>query len=115
VGLADRRRDVVREFSRGMQQRLAIARATLHDPQILLFDEPHTGLDQDAAQMLDGLLRQIASAGRTILMTSHDLLRAADLATRVDILSRGVVEASLQGEALRPGTLMERYQQVTHG
>lgn len=115
VGLADRRRDVVREFSRGMQQRLAIARATLHDPKILLFDEPHTGLDQDAAQMLDELLRQIASSGRTILMTSHDLLRAAELATRVDILSRGVVEASLQGEELQPRSLTDRYRQVTHG
>jgi heme exporter protein A len=115
VGLTARRKDLVREFSRGMQQRLAIARAVLHDPKILLFDEPYTGLDQDAAGMLDGLLRQVASAGRTVLMTSHDLDRAAELATRVDILSRGVMVASLARDELDPAGLAERYRAVTHG
>jgi heme exporter protein A len=67
----------------------------LHDPQILLFDEPHTGLDQEASAMLDGVLRQVAGQGRTVLMTSHDLLRAADLASRIDILSGGVIARSL--------------------
>ncbi len=115
VGLAERRRDLVRQFSRGMQQRLAIGRAVLHGPRILLFDEPHTGLDQDAAEMLDGVLRRIAAMGHTILMTSHDLSRAADLATRVDILSRGLVAASLSREVLDPAGLAERYREVTRG
>ena len=57
VGLSTRRRDLVRQFSRGMQQRLAIGRALLHDPQVMLFDEPYTGLDQDASSMLDEVLR----------------------------------------------------------
>src|SRR5574342_1006577 len=61
VGLANRRRDLVRTFSRGMQQRLAIGRAILHDPEVVLFDEPHTGLDQDASNMLDGVLREVAA------------------------------------------------------
>jgi heme exporter protein A len=94
VGLAARRRDPVRSFSRGMQQRLSLARALLHEPQVLLFDEPYTGLDQQASEMLDELLRATSAAGRTIVMSSHDLLRAATLGDRVDVLSRGTIAAS---------------------
>ena len=96
VGLSSRRRDLVRTFSRGMQQRLAIGRAVLHDPDVLLLDEPHTGLDQDAAEMLDGVLRSVAQRGHTIVMTSHDLARAAGLAARFDVLSRGKIIASVK-------------------
>ncbi len=95
VGLAGRRRDLVRTFSRGMQQRLAIGRAVLHDPDVLLLDEPHTGLDQDACEMLDAVLRQVAARGRTVVMTSHDLSRVEDLATRFDVLTRGAIRASI--------------------
>jgi heme exporter protein A len=114
VGLLARKRDLVRQFSRGMQQRLAIARAILHDPEVLLFDEPHTGLDQEAAAMLDGVLEEIAAKGRTVVMTSHDIARAGDLATRVDILSKGVIAASLSGSQLDPLQLPEIYRSVTH-
>jgi heme exporter protein A len=79
AGLEPRRRDLVRTFSRGMQQRLAIARAVIHDPDVLLLDEPYTGLDQDASSMLDGVLRSVTAQGRTVVMTSHDLARAEDL------------------------------------
>jgi heme exporter protein A len=113
VGLHPRRRDLVRQFSRGMQQRLAIGRAILHRPDILLFDEPHTGLDQEAAAMLDQVLQEIASAGRTVVMTSHDISRAADLADRVDILSKGVITASESTDALDPIQLTELYRSVT--
>jgi heme exporter protein A len=95
VGLTGRRRDLVRTFSRGMQQRLAIGRAVLHDPDVLLLDEPHTGLDQDACEMLDAVLRQVAARGRTVVMTSHDLSRVEDLATRFDVLTRGAIRASI--------------------
>ena len=71
VGLEARRGDLVRTFSRGMQQRLAIGRAVLHDPDVMLFDEPYTGLDQDAASMLDQVLLTVAQQGRTVVMTSH--------------------------------------------
>ncbi len=113
VGLQRRRRDLVRSFSRGMQQRLAIARATLHEPALLLFDEPHTGLDPDAAAMLDDLLREVAQRGRTIVMTSHDLQRASDLATRVDILSKGKIAASFQRGDIDTQRLLETYRSVT--
>ncbi len=113
VGLRARRKDLVRQFSRGMQQRLAIARAILHDPQVMLFDEPHTGLDQDAAAMLDGILQEVAARGRTVVMTSHDILRAARLASRVDILSKGVIALSVKGEELDPDALPRRYREVT--
>jgi heme exporter protein A len=114
VGLSSRRKDLLRQFSRGMQQRLAIGRAILHDPAVLLFDEPHTGLDQEAASMLDGVLRKVASAGRTVVMTSHDLIRTADLASRVDILSKGVIAASVKGEDIDPLKLPVVYQSVTN-
>ena len=96
VGLTPRKGDLVRTFSRGMQQRLAIGRAVLHDPDIMLFDEPHTGLDQDACAMLDDVLRDVAARGRIVVMTSHDLARAADLASRFDVISRGIITASVQ-------------------
>ena len=112
IGLYHRRRDLVRTFSRGMQQRLAIGRAVLHDPEVMLFDEPHTGLDQDASAMLDKVLREVAARGRTVVMTSHDLARAADLASRFDVLSRGVVTASVKRDEIDPDNLLAIYRQA---
>jgi heme exporter protein A len=112
VGLSARRRDLVRTFSRGMQQRLAIGRAVLHDPEVILFDEPYTGLDQDASEMLDGVLRRVAAEGRTVVMTSHDLARAGELASRFDILSRGVITASASQASLGKGNLLDFYKQA---
>jgi heme exporter protein A len=114
VGLSARRRDLVRRFSRGMQQRLAIGRAILHEPAVMLLDEPHTGLGQDAAAMLDGLLRQVAAQDRTVVMTTHDLDRASNLAVRVDILSRGVIAASVRGDEIGPERLPGLYRSVIH-
>jgi len=112
VGLTNRRRDLVRTFSRGMQQRLAIGRAVLHDPEVMLFDEPHTGLDQEACLMLDNVLREVAARGRTVVMTSHDLARAAELASRFDILSRGMILASARREELAQDALLGFYRQT---
>jgi heme exporter protein A len=114
IGLRARQRDLVRQFSRGMQQRLAIGRGILHDPTILLFDEPHTGLDQEAASMLDELLLEVGSRGRTVVMTSHDLARAAKLASRVDILSKGRIAASASLKEMTPDELPALYRSVTH-
>jgi heme exporter protein A len=112
VGLAARRRDLVRTFSRGMQQRLAIGRAVLHDPEVMLFDEPHTGLDQDASNMLDNVLREVAARGRTVVMTSHDLARTADLASRFDVLSRGTITASVSRGEIDPEQLPGFYREA---
>jgi heme exporter protein A len=112
VDLSKRRNDLVRTFSRGMQQRLSIARAVLHDPEILLLDEPYTGLDQDASAMLDGVLKQIAAQGRTVVMTSHDLARAAELGTRFDVLSRGKIMASANRDEIPEDGLLAFYRKA---
>jgi len=121
VGLETRRLDLVRTFSRGMQQRLAIGRAVLHDPEVLLLDEPYTGLDQQACEMLDGVLRRATldgvagvtgGLGRTVVMTSHDLLRAADMAGRFDVLSHGAIRASVRKTDLPPDGLLAFYRQA---
>jgi heme exporter protein A len=112
VGLTSRRGDLVRTFSRGMQQRLAIGRAVLHDPDVMLFDEPHTGLDQDASAMLDTVLQSVAAQGRTVVMTSHDMVRAEALARRFDVLSRGQIVASATRDELRHSNLLAFYKQA---
>ena len=91
VGLWHRRHDLVRTFSRGMVQRMAIARALLHNPPILLLDEPDTGLDPQAAEMMTDLLREIGGSERTIIMTTHHLERGLELADRVVMLVGGLI------------------------
>jgi ABC-type multidrug transport system ATPase subunit len=78
----------------------------------MLFDEPYTGLDQDASSMLDEVLRSVAAQGRTVVMTSHDLARAEELATRFDILSRGVITASATRKDLRKTNLLAFYKKA---
>jgi heme ABC exporter ATP-binding subunit CcmA len=86
----DRVKDsLVREFSRGMRQRLAVARAFLHDPQMLLLDEPFTALDDRAIALLQNLLRDALKEGRTVLMSTHQLREALELATHVVLINRG--------------------------
>jgi heme exporter protein A len=93
VDLLPRANDRVRGYSRGMTQRLAIARALIHDPQILLLDEPFSGLDEAAAERLQSLLARIHAEepARSTLLTTHDLTRGLDFASRVLILKRGKV------------------------
>jgi len=112
VGLTPRRRDLVRTFSRGMQQRLAIGRAILHDPEVLLLDEPHTGLDQDACDMLDRALQQVAVRGRTLVMTSHDLARAESLASRPAVPMRGTLQGSVSRSEISQDGLLAYYRQT---
>lgn len=91
AGLARSADRIVRSFSRGMKQRLSIARATLHQPEILLLDEPYSGLDQAACQRLDELLAAAQEAGRTIMLSTHQLSRAPEAARRALLLSGGKI------------------------
>ena len=115
VGLEFQRRELVRKYSRGMQQRLAIGRALLHAPDLLLFDEPYTGLDTDAVIMLNAVLKDVVSQGRTLVMTSHDLPRAAGLVGRIDILSKGKMAESISSSETTVEEMILRYKSVTHG
>jgi heme exporter protein A len=85
VGLLERRGDRVRGFSRGMQQRLALARTLLHDPEVVLLDEPYTGLDPHAAAMLRATLERLRDGRRTVLLVTHNLSQGLELADRVAV------------------------------
>ena len=113
VGLLARQRDAVSTFSRGMVQRLTIARATLHEPDVLLLDEPYTGLDQDAARLLDDLLQREVENGRTILMITHDLAHGLNLCNRVAILNRGKIVAEIDSAQTSPAEFLELYREHT--
>ncbi len=114
VGLIHRDQDKVGTFSRGMQQRLSIARALLHDPHVLLLDEPYTGLDQDASVMLDDMLKAAHADGHTILMVTHQLDRAASLSDRITILSRGGIVFDAPTAGLDTMQLAAEYTRVTN-
>lgn len=106
VDLWTRRRDPVRSYSRGMIQRLAIGRAILHNPPVLLLDEPDTGLDQSSAQMLHELIRSLGADNRAILLSTHNLDRAVEWADSVSLLVSGKIvyqdtTAHLSGAQLR--------------
>lgn len=89
VGLIARRDDRVRTFSRGMQQRLAIARAILHSPSLLLFDEPDTGLDREGMALLERVLAFQVAANGSAILTTHDLRFGLDVADRVLLMEDG--------------------------
>ena len=89
VGLSGRENEPVRHFSRGMQQRLAIARAFLHDPDILLLDEPFTGLDPSGSDFFAGYLKGAHAKGKTCIMAIHDTLLGYELADRLVVIEKG--------------------------
>ncbi len=89
LGLLRRAHDPVRTYSRGMQQRLAIARALLHRPSVILMDEPYTGLDEQATEQLHRILRMMESGDQTLIMTTHNLNTVAQVGSRLAILVAG--------------------------
>ena len=102
VGLAERRHERVRAYSFGMRQRLALARALLHRPRFLLLDEPASGLDVEAAAMLDALVAEQAGEGCAVLLTTHDLSRALAASRRVLVLAKGRLVADTPSDDVTP-------------
>lgn len=113
VGLTARRRDPVRTYSRGMLQRLTIARGILHDPSIVLLDEPYTGLDLQAADMLNDVLQALAVSGRTVILTTHNLEQGLDLCSRAAILNRGKLTWEGRRQGLDLASMKDIYREVT--
>lgn len=112
VGLAGRGREPVRNYSRGMQQRLAIARAFVHDPAIFLLDEPFTGLDQPGTEFLKRYLSQVHARGKTCVMAIHDLPLGYELADRLVIIERGVVALDAARPTLSLAEFQARYRSL---
>jgi heme exporter protein A len=114
VNLWSQRRELVRTYSRGMVQRLAIGRAILHDPPVLLLDEPDTGLDQGSAEILHGLIARLGAARRAILLTTHNLDRALDWADSVCILVGGKIVYSNSTKELTSQRLRQLYSEANN-
>jgi len=99
----------VKGFSRGMAQRVAIARGLIHNPPILLLDEPFTGLDHSSTEMLCAKLCAIRDAGKTIVLVSHDLALAAKIADQAVLLVRGKIVHRCSGDQLTQSYLEQQY------
>ncbi|MDR0311214.1 MAG: heme ABC exporter ATP-binding protein CcmA [Acidobacteriota bacterium] len=112
VGLGGREFDPVRNYSRGMQQRLAIARAFLHNPSILLLDEPFTGLDQIGLEVLENYIRRAVAEGKTCVMTLHDPAQGYKLADRLVVIEKGAAALDVLKRSLTLDSFMEKYRQV---
>lgn len=115
VGLSFFINEPVKNFSRGMIQRIAIARAIIHDPKILLLDEPHTGLDQGAISILNNVVLSMKEKGATTLMVTHDFKQAAEICDRIIIVKNGKIadDFNIKGQSL--GFVSEKYQLQVEG
>ena len=111
AGLEHHQDKPVRTLSRGMQQRLSIARALLHKPSILLLDEPYTGLDQDAARFLDETLRSLRRPGQATLLAAHRPQRLLPIASQIAWLKNGKIVQHLPVERLSESPELEDYLQ----
>ncbi|WHZ01692.1 ABC transporter ATP-binding protein [Neobacillus sp. YX16] len=115
VGLSFFINEPVKNFSRGMIQRIAIARAIIHEPKIMLLDEPHTGLDQGAITILNNVILSMKEKGCTTLMVTHDFKQAAEICDRIIIVKNGKIadDFSINNKSL--GLVSEKYQVLVEG
>ena len=112
AGLDGAGRRPVRTYSRGMSQRLALARALLHEPDLLLLDEPFSGLDPDAVERLQQQLLELRAAGHSIVLATHDVDRAAPVASRIAILHRGRIAWAGDGRADDAAVIVAAYRTI---
>jgi ABC-type multidrug transport system ATPase subunit len=113
VGLYGRAHDRVDSFSRGMKQRLGLARALMHDPDLVFLDEPYTGLDLRASSILERMVREKSEEGKAFLSITHDLGQGLEMATRAGILSGGRMDLESDPDGWDGFT--ERYMDVMGG
>jgi heme ABC exporter ATP-binding subunit CcmA len=113
VGLSGREREPVRNYSRGMQQRLGIARAFLHNPAILLLDEPFTGLDQAGSAFLKSYLQRAHSAGKTCIMALHDATLGYELADRLLVIEKGTAVLDVAKSSLSLEEFQRKFKAAT--
>lgn len=110
VGLIDRADDRVQTYSRGMRQRLHLARGLIHDPPVVFLDEPSTGLDPLAARDLRVIVGELASEGRTVFLTTHDMAEAEAVCDRVTLIDRGRLLATESPQSL--SSLLSRFERI---
>lgn len=115
VGLSFFLNEPVKNFSRGMIQRIAIARAIIHDPEILLLDEPHTGLDQGAIAILNNVILSMKEKGTTTLMVTHDFKQAAEICDRIIIVKNGKIVDDFRIQNDNLGFVTEKYELQVEG
>jgi heme exporter protein A len=115
VGLSFFLHEPVKSFSRGMIQRVAIARAIIHDPRILLLDEPHTGLDQQAIVILNKVILEMKAQGTTTVMVTHDFKQAAEICDRIIIVKNGKIVDDFMLEDNNLDFVVDQYALFTEG
>jgi heme exporter protein A len=115
VGLSFFLHEPVKSFSRGMIQRVAIARAIIHNPRILLLDEPHTGLDQQAIAILNKVILEMKAQGTTTVMVTHDFKQAAEICDRIIIVKNGKIVDDFMLEENNLKFVFEQYSLQTEG
>jgi heme exporter protein A len=115
VGLSFFLNEPVKNFSRGMIQRIAIARAIIHDPEVLLLDEPHTGLDQGAISILNNVILNMKQKGTTTLIVTHDFKQAAEICDRIIIVKSGKIVDDFKIEQPSLNVVSEKYELQVEG
>ena len=112
LGLADRRDDLVRTFSKGMRQRISIACAIVHAPPLLILDEPTTGLDVYSRRLVIDTVRRMNREGSTVLLTTHNIEEANELCSMISVIDRGRIVATGSPERLKRTFDTSRYVEI---